>query len=37
LRDQMGSIGRQRVLEQLCWEHQEQNLLQAYMLALGKE
>jgi len=32
-RKRMGEIGRQRVLGQLGWEHQEQSLLQAYELA----
>jgi glycosyltransferase involved in cell wall biosynthesis len=32
--DQMGKIGRQRILDQLSWEHQQQNLFRAYELAL---
>jgi glycosyltransferase involved in cell wall biosynthesis len=34
---EMGKMGRQRVLDQLSWEHQQQNLLRAYALALGQE
>jgi glycosyltransferase involved in cell wall biosynthesis len=33
----MGELGRQRILEHLSWEHQQQNLFRAYALALGQE
>lgn len=36
LREQMGTVGRRRILEQLCWEHQQQNLLHAYAIASGR-
>ncbi len=37
LRDQMGKIGRRRVLEQFCWEKQEEHLLRAYTITMGEE
>ena len=35
-RQQMGNIGRQRILDCLGWEHQKQHLFRAYALAKGK-
>ncbi|MBN1202248.1 MAG: glycosyltransferase family 4 protein [Anaerolineae bacterium] len=35
-RKQMGELGRQRVLSELSWKHQEPQLLRAYALALGQ-
>lgn len=37
LRNRMGSYGQKRIENQLSWEHQQQNLFQAYNLALGEE
>ena len=34
-RQSMGEAGRRRVSDVLCWEHQSENLLRAYQLALG--
>ena len=31
----MGALGRNRVLQSLGWEHQEQKLLHAYSIAIG--
>lgn len=32
----MGELGRKRILECLCWEHQQDELFRAYAIALGK-
>jgi glycosyltransferase involved in cell wall biosynthesis len=36
-RQRMGEIGRQRVLDSLGWEHQQQQLFHAYRLAFGEK
>jgi glycosyltransferase involved in cell wall biosynthesis len=36
-RQRMGDIGRQRILNHLGWEHQQQNLFRAYAIALAEE
>jgi glycosyltransferase involved in cell wall biosynthesis len=33
----MGTLGRQRFMNQLSWEDQQDKLLQAYTKALGEE
>ena len=33
-REQMGSVGRRRVLTQLAWDHQTENLTRAYTQAV---
>jgi glycosyltransferase involved in cell wall biosynthesis len=37
LRYKMGKVGRQRVLERFCWEHQQENLLKAYEATIGHD
>lgn len=34
-RQSMGEFGRQRILNDLSWDHQKQNLFKAYAVALG--